>query len=99
METLVFPLLAFSTMAAVAVSLWAVGQWLRRRGHGDRLDRIARALDVAQQRTGQIARPLGLALIGAGGALTRLPLLGSRGDRAMWNDLRHLPPSASSRRH
>lgn len=98
METLVIPLLAFSAMAAVAVSWWALGQWLRRKGHGDRLDRIARALDAAQQRTGQLARPFGLALIGTGGALTRLPFLGSSGSRAMWDDMRHLPPSARSDR-
>ena len=98
METLAFPLLAFSAMAALAVSWWALGQWLRRKGHGDRLDRIARALDAAQQRTGQLARPFGLALIGTGGALTRLPFLGSSGSRVMWNDMRHLPPPASRRR-
>jgi len=98
MESVIFPILAFSAMAAVALSWWALGQWLRRKGYGDRLDRIAHELDAVQHRAGRLARPASLALIGAGSGLTRLPFLGSRGGRAMWDDMRHLPPPASRRR-
>ncbi|EJD3148819.1 hypothetical protein M1V18_004392 [Salmonella enterica] len=74
------------------IGLWALGQWLRRKGHGERLDKIDARMNKAQRATARMFGPLSGALIGVGRTLSRIPLLGSKNSRAMWDDLeKHTP--------
>lgn len=71
-------------MFVVGIAFWALGQWLRRKGHGELLDRIAVVYGKLQRLTGRVALPLGGSLIGLSRGLSRIPLLGSKRSRALW---------------
>lgn len=69
------------------IGLWALGQWLRRNGHGERLDKIDARMSKAQLATARLFGPLSGALIGVGRTLSRIPLLSSKNSRTIWDDL------------
>lgn len=79
------PLLCFFVLG---VSMWAVGQWLRRKGYGARLDKIDASVTKAKTATGQIVSPAGGLLIGLTRGFSRIPLLGNKRNRAMWDELK-----------
>lgn len=71
----------------LGIGLWALGQWLRSKGYGERLDKIAAGATRAQQVAGRAFGPLSGMLIGVGHGLSRIPLLGNKHSRTMWSDL------------
>lgn len=81
---LVLPLVG---LLVVGIGLWALGQWLRRRGLGDRLDQIDTIVTKAQGKTGRVVKPLGGAFVGIASAMSRIPFFGSKRSRQMWDDL------------
>ena len=81
------PLLA---MFLIGLGLRALGQWLRRKGYSDQLDRIDAKVSKAQQKTRWLFRPLSGALVSVGRGLSRAPLFGNRRSRDMWDDLEEL---------
>ena len=75
-------------MLFLGVAFWALGQFLRRRGWSDRLDWIDEKIRKAQVNIGHVTGPIGSAFIGAGSALSHIPLLGSKRSKAMWDGLK-----------
>lgn len=76
-------------MFFLGLAFWGAGQWLRRRGHGEALDRIDARLSRSKAMATKVLGPLGGVLLGLGSAMSRTPLLGSKRQRAMWDDLNH----------
>lgn len=89
------PLLA---MFLVGLGLWALGQWLRRRGYGDQLDKIDANVATAQRKTRVLFRPLSGAMVSVGRGLSRVPILGNRRDSCMWDHLETLAQHQSNKR-
>lgn len=85
-EVLAF-VLPLAGLFALGISFWALGQWLRRKGHGDALDRLAVVFGKFQRVTGRVANPLGGSLIGLVRGFARVPLLGSKRSRALLDRL------------
>lgn len=83
-------------MMVLGMAFWAFGQFLRRRGWADRLDRIDAKVTQAQARAGHITAPIGSALMGTGFALSHIPLLGSKRSKAMWDGLKDEASKAQS---
>jgi len=71
----------------LGLALWGVGQWLRRRGHSDTLDKIDVHVTKVQRGAIRVLGLFGGLLTGLGRAISRTPLLGSRRQRDMWDDL------------
>lgn len=57
------PLLA---MFLIGLGLWALGQWLRRKGYSDQLDKIDAKVSTAQRKTRWLFRPLSGAMVSVG---------------------------------
>ncbi|ATS74322.1 conserved exported hypothetical protein [Xanthomonas citri pv. fuscans] len=74
-------------MFVTGIGFWALGQWLRGRGHGDSLDKIDAKLSKGQRNVGRILGPLGGGFVGVARTLSRVPFLGNRRSRDMWEDL------------
>ncbi|KGK65908.1 hypothetical protein NY96_20520 [Xanthomonas citri pv. fuscans] len=74
-------------MFAVGIGFWALGQWLRGRGHGDRLDKIDATVSKSQRSIGRFIGPLSGGFVGIARSISRVPLLGNRRSRDIWNDL------------
>ena len=71
-----YPLLA---MFVVGVGFWALGQWLRRKGRGDQLDRLGVLFVKARHYSYRLLGPLfGRAAVGLNHTLKNVPLLGSK---------------------
>ncbi|OKP00810.1 hypothetical protein [Xenorhabdus eapokensis] len=89
--TIVFELLRLCLplffLFSLGIGLWALGQGLRRKGYGDRLDAIAVHIKKFQCVTGRMFAPLLMVFIGAGRGLSHIPLLGSRRGRLIWDAL------------
>ncbi|EFH6694700.1 hypothetical protein GNY16_20120 [Escherichia coli] len=86
MNTL-FAVAMFVGMFLAGIGFWALGQWLRRRGHGDRLDKIDAKVSKGQRMTARVLGPLSGGFVGVARSLSRVPLLGSKRSREMWDDL------------
>ncbi|ATS91168.1 hypothetical protein RN20_13145 [Xanthomonas phaseoli pv. phaseoli] len=74
-------------MFAVGIGFWALGQWLRGRGHGDRLDKIDATVSKGQRSIDRFIGPVSGGFVGIARSISRVPLLGNRRSRDMWNDL------------
>ncbi len=74
-------------MFVVGIGFWALGQWLRSRGHGDRLDKIDATVSKGQRSIGRFLRPLGGGFVGVARSISRVPFIGNRRSREMWDDL------------
>lgn len=72
-------------MFVVGVGFWAIGQWLRRKGHGDALDRLAVRFVKVRQFSYRILGPVGGSMVGLGRGLSRVPVFGSKRTRAVWD--------------
>lgn len=77
--------LPLAGLFVLGVGFWAVGQLLRRKGYGDQLDRIDVRVSNVKRRTGWMASPLSGAVVGVLRGINRVPLLGSKRNRAMWD--------------
>ncbi|EKS4072503.1 hypothetical protein QB142_004546 [Salmonella enterica] len=86
MSTL-FAVAMFAGMFLAGIGFWALGQWLRRRGYGDRLDKIDAKLSKGQQFTGRWLGPLSGGFVGIARSISRVPLFGNRRSREMWDKL------------
>ncbi|WP_443694978.1 hypothetical protein [Pseudomonas sp.] len=84
--------LPLAGMFIVGIGFWALGQWLRRKGYGNLLDRISVGFGKVQRMTGPVVNPLCDSLIGLGRGLSRIPMLGSKRNRAMWVELEQKTP-------
>lgn len=71
----------------LGLALWGVGQWLRRRGHGEALDKFDARFSKAQRFGVKALGPFSGLLVGFGRAMSRAPLFGSKRQRDMWDDL------------
>lgn len=86
MSTL-FAVVMLLGMFVVGIGFWALGQWLRGHGHGDRLDKIDAKLSKGQRKLGRFLGPLGGGFVGVARSISRVPFLGNRRSRDMWDDL------------
>jgi len=82
--TIALPLLG---MSLCALGFYALGRWLRSRGHGARLDAIGAVIDKVQHKSGHAMTPLMLGTSRLGRALSALPLFGSKRQRRQWEAL------------
>jgi len=78
------PLICFFVLG---VGMWAVGQWLRRKGYGAQLDKIDANVSRTKAITARAVSPFGGTLIGLTRGFSRIPFLGSKRSRAMWDKL------------
>ncbi|MCW5320681.1 hypothetical protein D8B23_18215 [Verminephrobacter aporrectodeae subsp. tuberculatae] len=76
-------------MLTVGIAWWAIGQWLRRRGYGERLDQLGERTDCVRRSMIRIIGPLGSLLVGAGVAISRAHPFGSKRQREVWSNLQH----------
>ena len=85
--------LPLAGLFVAGIAFWALGQWLRRKGHRDTLDRISVVFGKFQRVTGRVANPLGGSLMGLVRGFSRVPLLGSKRSRELWDRLeQEIPP-------
>jgi len=93
---IMFPLLA---MVVCALGFYALGKWLRRRGHGQRLDAIDAVITRAQRGYITILGPLAAGVTRLGRSFNQMPLFGSRRQRQLWEhmDGQRPPPTRSDR--
>lgn len=84
--------LPLAGMFVAGIAFWALGQWLRRKGHGDLLDRMAVVFGKFQRLTNRVVHPLGGSLIGLSRGFSRIPLLGSKRTRALWERMEQQTP-------
>lgn len=74
-------------MFLAGIGFWALGQWLRKRGYGDRLDKIDARVSKGKQFTGRWLGPLSGSFVGIARTISRAPLFGNKRSREMWDDL------------
>lgn len=61
-----------------AVGMWALGRWLRSKGYGPQLDKLDRQYTALQLRVSPLAMSASYRMFVGAEALNRLPLLGSK---------------------
>lgn len=61
-----------------AVGMWALGRWLRSEGYGPQLDKLDRQYTALQLRVSPLAMSASYRMFVGAEALNRLPLLGSK---------------------
>lgn len=66
-----------------AIALWALGKWLRSKGHGPLLDRLDQQWTALQLRLSPFAMSASYRMFCGAQALNRLPLLGSKNSVAL----------------
>jgi len=91
---IVLPLLA---MVVCALGFYALGKWLRSRGHGERLDAIDAVITRAQRGYLTILGPLAAGVTRLGRSLNQMPLLGSKRQRQLWDNLNGQAPPPPTR--
>lgn len=74
-------------MFAVGIGFWALGQWLRSRGHGDLLDKIDAKLSKGQRSIGRFIGQLVGGFGGVARSISCVNFLGNRHSRDMWDDI------------
>ncbi|MZH99460.1 hypothetical protein [Dickeya dianthicola] len=62
----------------LGIGLWALGQWLRRKGYGPQLDALDKHCMALQHRVNRVALPAAAHFYGGMGVLNRMPLFGSK---------------------
>ncbi|WP_225931926.1 hypothetical protein [Pseudomonas anuradhapurensis] len=65
-----------------AIALWALGRWLRSKGHGPLLDRLDQQWTALQLRVSPLALSASFHMFSGAQHLNRLPLLGSKNSAA-----------------
>lgn len=77
--TLIYEFLPLLAMFVIGIGLWALGQWLRRKGRGEQLDRLGVRFVKVRHYTYRILGPLfGGAAVGMSRSLNNVPLLGGK---------------------
>lgn len=61
-----------------AVGMWALGRWLRSKGYGPQLEKLDRQYTALQLRASPLAMSASYRMFVGAEALNRLPLLGSK---------------------
>ncbi|EOL3511722.1 hypothetical protein U8464_RS23045 [Escherichia coli] len=74
-------------LVIIGIGFWGLGQWLRKRGYGEKLDNIDHKVTKAQRTTAKALGPFSGFLVGMGRGLSNVPLIGSRRSRQMWREL------------
>ena len=77
-------------MFVIGISLWALGQWLHRRGHNHRLNMILAKLPKSQRIAGRLLDQIGAGFIGFARAISQVPFLKKPRSRKIWDDLEEL---------
>ncbi|MDF8317561.1 hypothetical protein [Serratia marcescens] len=66
-----------------AIGMWALGRWLRSKGYGPQLDRLDCQYTALQLRVSPLALSASYRMFSGAQALSRLPLLGSKNNAAL----------------
>ncbi|KSC68585.1 hypothetical protein AO895_14420 [Pseudomonas aeruginosa] len=66
-----------------AIGMWALGRWLRSKGYGPQLDKLDRQFTALQLRVSPLALSASYRMFSGALALNRLPLLGSKNNAAL----------------
>jgi len=74
-------------MVICAFGFYALGKWLRGRGHGGQLDAIDAFITRVQRSFSTALAPLAMGIGRLGHSLNRLPLLGSKRQRQQWDEM------------
>lgn len=70
------------------VALWALGQWLRRKGYGPQLDLLDREYTALQQRVNRLMLPAASHFYSRMSTYNRLPVIGSKSQLVLTERLR-----------
>lgn len=73
-----FGLMMLGGFFALGISLWALGQWLRRKGFGPQLDVLDRQYTALQYQVNRLALPAAARFYGGMSTYNRLPLFGNK---------------------
>lgn len=82
-DELFFAPLMFGGFFVFGVALWALGQWLRRKGYGPQLDVLDREYTALQHRVNRLMLPAASHFYSGMSTYNRLPFIGSKNQRLM----------------
>lgn len=77
MNDVFFGLMMLGGFFVLGIGMWALGQWLRRKGFGPQLDALDKQYTALQHRVNRLALPAAAHFYGGMGMLNRMPLFGS----------------------
>jgi len=66
-----------------SIGMWALGRWLRSKGYGPKLDWLDRHYTALQLRVSPLALSASYHMFSGAQALNRLPLLGSKNNAVL----------------
>ncbi|HGS7173717.1 TPA: hypothetical protein ACMEXL_004276 [Klebsiella variicola subsp. variicola] len=78
MNDLFFGLMMLGGFFVLGIGMWALGQWLRRKGFGPQLDALDKQYTALQHRVNRLVLPAAAQFYGGIGMLNRMPLFGSK---------------------
>ena len=78
-----FALLMLGGFLVFGVALWALGQWLRRKGYGPQLDVLDREYTALQNRVNRLMLPAASHFYSGMSTFNRLPVIGSKSQLLM----------------
>ena len=78
MNDVFFGLMMLGGFFVLGIGMWALGQWLRRKGFGPQLDALDKQYTALQHRVNRLALPAAAHFYGGMGMLNRMPLFGSK---------------------
>lgn len=73
-----FALLMLGVFFVFGIALWALGQWLRRKGYGPQLDVLDREYTALQHRVNRLMLPAASRFYSGMSTYNRLPIIGSK---------------------
>jgi len=73
-----FGLMMLGGFFALGIGMWALGQWLRRKGFGPQLDVLDQQYTALQYQMNRLALPAAARFYGGMSTYNRLPLFGSK---------------------
>lgn len=73
-----FGLMMLGGFFALGISMWALGQWLRRKGFGPQLDVLDQQYTALQYRVNRLTLPAAARFYRGLNTYNRLPLFGSK---------------------
>ncbi len=77
MNDIFFGLMMLGGFFGLGIGMWALGQWLRRKGFGPQLDALDKQYTALQHRVNRLSLPAAAHFYGGMGMLNRMPLFGS----------------------
>lgn len=78
MNDVFFGLMMLGGFFVLGIGMWALGQWLRRKGFGPQLDALDKQYTALQHQVNRLALPAAAQFYGGMGMLNRMPLFGSK---------------------